>query len=181
MKVVRRPSTEGIHRFYVIAILQGLWLTMRHTVRNLFFPEKMNNLFYPEEKKALPPTTRGRHRLMKREDGLPRCTACMLCATNCPANCIHILAAESPDPEIEKYPAKFDIDLLRCVFCGYCAEACPLDAIRMDLPDIMIAGYTRDEFLLSKEQLLDHDNGDIVPDYNPPRPVRWTHGSHARP
>jgi NADH-quinone oxidoreductase subunit I len=105
----------------------------------------------------------------------------MLCATNCPADCIHILAGESKDPTIEKYPEKFDIDLLRCVFCGYCVEACPLDAIRMDVPEVMIAEYTRESFIYSKERLLNHDNRDIVPDYNPVRPVKWTHGPHAHP
>lgn len=179
--IVERPSRSGVNSLYIIAILHGLGVTFRHTIRNLFFPEKILTTLYPEQKKTLPPTTRGRHRLMKREDGLPRCTACMLCAANCPAECIHILAGESADPTIEKYPEKFDIDLLRCVFCGYCVEACPLDAIRMDIPDVMIAEYTRDSFIYNKERLLDHDNKDIVPNYNPQRPVKWTHGPHAHP
>jgi len=105
----------------------------------------------------------------------------MLCATVCPAVCIHIKAEESADPEIEKLPEKFDIDLLRCVFCGMCVEACPLDAIRMDLPKIAIAATTREEFVLSKEKLMDHDNRDVVENYNPPRPTAWTHGPKARP
>jgi NADH-quinone oxidoreductase subunit I len=179
--VVERPAVTGMRRFYVGEVLSGLLLTMGHVLRNLARPWGMPVISYPEQKKALPPTTRGRHRLMKREDGLSRCTACMLCATNCPADCIHILAAESPDPTIEKYPMRFDIDTLRCVFCGYCVEACPLDAIRMDVPEVAVAGYERKEFVYTKEFLLNHDNADIVPDYNPSRPVAWTHGPHARP
>ena len=181
MRTVERPEMKAAQKFYVVEVLRGLFVTLRHTALNLLYPRRMPVVFYPEEKKALPPATRGRHRLMKREDGSPRCTACMLCATACPAECIHILAAESPDPEIEKFPEKFDIDELRCVFCGFCVEACPLDAIRMDVQEIAIADYTRDRLVYHKEFLMNHDNKDIVPDYNPPRPVDWTHGSHARP
>jgi len=179
--VVARPEPTGVRRFYVVEILVGLLVTVKHVVRNMTRPWAMPVVFYPEQKKSLPATTRGRHRLMKRDDGAPRCTACMLCATNCPADCIHILADESADPNIEKFPKRFDIDSLRCVFCGYCVEACPLDAIRMDVPEVALAGYERKDFVFTKEFMLNHDNKDIVPDYNPPRPVAWTHGPHARP
>ncbi len=172
---------KGPEKIYVVEVLKGLWLTFSHVFYNLFHPEKLPTVFFPEEKKALPPATRGRHRLMKREDDSPRCTACMLCATACPAECIHIQAAESPDPNIEKFPEKFDIDMLRCVYCGFCVEACPLDAIRMDIPEVTVAGYTRDSLVYHKEFLMDHDNKDVVADYNPPRPVLWTHGPHAKP
>jgi|SRR5208282_469693 len=181
MKIVPRPGIKGLQRIYVIQVLQGLLVTLRHVARNLLHPGKLPVVFYPEERKHLPPAMRGRHRLMKREDGEARCTACMLCATACPAECIHILAAPVPDTEIEKYPAKFDIDMLRCVFCGFCVEACPLDAIRMDVPEIAIADYTRESLVYHKEFLMDHHNEEYAPGYNPPRPVKWTHGDHARP
>ena len=181
MKVVQRPGMKGFEKIYLVEVFKGLWLTFSHVLGNLFHPEKMPVVFFPEQKKDLPPATRGRHRLMKREDGSPRCTACMLCATACPAECIHILAAESPDSNIEKFPQKFDIDMLRCVYCGFCVEACPLDAIRMDIPEVTVADYTRESLVYHKEFLMDHDNKDVVADYNPPRPVVWTHGPHARP
>ncbi|MCW5828017.1 MAG: NADH-quinone oxidoreductase subunit I [Deltaproteobacteria bacterium] len=87
---------------------------------------------YPNEQIWQPPYYRAAHRLMQHEDGRTRCTACMLCATNCPAHCIHIEAQEVEDPAVEKAPRRYDIDILRCVFCGFCVEACPCDAIRMD-------------------------------------------------
>lgn len=181
MKVVERTGAQGAEKLYLIAVAQGLFLTLGHVIKNLFNPKRMSVVFYPEQKKALPPATRGRHRLMKREDETPRCTACMLCATACPAECIHIKAEEVADPDVEKRPEKFDIDMLRCVFCGFCVEACPLDAIRMDIPEVTIADYTRESLVYNKEFLMDHDNKDVVPNYNPPRNVIWTHGPHARP
>jgi hypothetical protein len=51
----------------------------------------------------------------------------------------------------------------------------------MDIPEVTVAGYTRDSLVYHKEFLMDHDNKDVVTDYNPPRPVQWTHGPHARP
>jgi NADH-quinone oxidoreductase subunit I len=181
MKVVERPGAQSADKLYLIAVVTGLFTTISHVAKNLFNPNRMPTVFFPEQKKDLPPATRGRHRLMKREDETPRCTACMLCATACPAECIHIKAEEVADPEIEKRPEKFDIDMLRCVFCGFCVEACPLDAIRMDIPEVTIADYTRESLVYSKEFLMNHDNKDVVTGYNPPRPVQWTHGPHARP
>jgi NADH-quinone oxidoreductase subunit I len=64
------------------------------------------------------------------------------------------VAEESPDPTIEKRPARFDIDLLECVFCGMCVEACPVDAIRMDSGIYAIADYKRSNFVITKEELM---------------------------
>ena len=139
---------------YFWEILRGLVVTARHLIRNIFHTSDMPTMQYPEEKRVYSDRFRGRHRLMQRADGSPRCVACQMCSTVCPADCIAIEAAEHPDPEIEKYPATFTIDLLRCVYCGLCEEACPCDAIRLDTGIYEIAADSREKFLVDKEFLL---------------------------
>jgi NADH-quinone oxidoreductase subunit I len=144
---------------YVWEIVRGLVITMRHLLRNIFHMEDMPTMQYPDQKRVYSARFRGRHRLMQREDGSPRCVACQMCSTVCPADCITIDAAESPDPAIEKLPSRFDIDLLRCVYCGLCEEACPCDAIRMDTGIYEIVADRREKFVVHMDFLLDHTRG----------------------
>jgi len=153
----KRPTFR--ESIYVWEIIRGLGITMRHLLRNLFNMDAMPTVQYPDQKRVYSARFRGRHRLMQREDGSPRCVACQMCSTVCPADCITIDAAEHPDPAIEKYPSRFDIDLLRCVYCGLCEEACPCDAIRMDTGIYEIVADRREKFVVNKEFLLDHTRG----------------------
>lgn len=116
---------------YLVGLLSGLATTGKHFVKNLVGMGDRQTIQYPEERRNYSKRFMGVHVLTKKSGGEIACTACMLCATNCPAECIHIVAAESPNPQIEKYPAVYEIDLMRCVFCGFCEEACPVDAVRM--------------------------------------------------
>jgi NADH-quinone oxidoreductase subunit I len=147
------------------ALVWGVLITARHFLVNLFFHtvrllgiktrrKGAVTIQYPEKVKPLAARHRSLHRLLKREDGKPRCVACMLCATVCPAECIYIEAAEDVDPEVQKYAARFDIDLTRCCFCGFCVEACPEDAIRMDTGIIDIAALSRAELQYGLDRLL---------------------------
>jgi len=154
-----------IERLYLIEIIKGLILTARHFAVN--FPRHVARglgmkigkgqtvtIEYPEERRPYAKRLRTRHRLTQRQDGSPRCVACMMCETICPARCIHIIAVENPDPNIEKMPRTFDIDIGVCVFCGFCVEACPEDAIRMDTGIVELAAYTREGMIYRMDQLL---------------------------
>jgi NADH-quinone oxidoreductase subunit I len=129
MSVVKRPGAAS--NWYLPGILSGLGITFKHLVKNIKNPKKMQTLNYPEQKYEYSSRFKGTHVLTVKADGSLRCTACMLCATNCPANCITIVASEHDDPNVEKFPISYEIDMLRCVFCGFCEEACPVDAVRM--------------------------------------------------
>lgn len=136
VKKVERVKATLWEKSYIPEIMRGLSVTMRHFFRNMS-PSASRRLTFTRDYPFAPidyypERYRGQHRLMLREDGNVRCVACMCCSTICPADCIHIEAAEHDDPSIEKYPKVFTIDELRCIMCGLCVEACPCDAIRMD-------------------------------------------------
>jgi NADH-quinone oxidoreductase subunit I len=166
VKVVRRHTATFWEKMYLPQILSGLKITSVHFFRNLFLhTAHLFGLFkdrraavtyqYPEETRPIFSRHRSRHRLTLRDDGTPRCVGCMLCETVCPAKCITIVPDEHPDPHVEKYPIRFDIDLGVCVYCGYCVEVCPEDAIRMDTGILDLAAYSREAMRLDIHELMD--------------------------
>lgn len=150
------PRRSEISKWYLPGILSGMGLTIGKLASNLtsymIGKRKIPTLNYPEEKYEYSPRFKGNHVLTVKKDGSLRCTACMLCATNCPADCIKITASESTDPTVEKYPIAYEIDVLRCVFCGFCEEACPVDAIRMG-PEWQTPGVNGSEFIYDIRRL----------------------------
>lgn len=151
MSVAQKNLAET-SKWYLPGIVTGLGITMKHLLKNLANPKKMLTLNYPEEKYEYSPRFKGNHVLTVKKDGSLRCTACMLCATNCPAECITIVASEHDDPTVEKYPIKYEIDILRCVFCGFCEEACPVDAVRMG-PEWQTPGLAGSNFQYGIDKL----------------------------
>jgi NADH-quinone oxidoreductase subunit I len=161
-------------RLYVPELVKGVAITTRHFLRGLWSerdenPEVLDRksksyvtVEYPEQRVPYPLGYRGMHRLIPREDGMPRCVACYMCATACPSQCIYIEAGEYPyDDEnaasrvIEKYPLVFIVDGLRCIVCGLCVEACPKDALRMDTFRHTSPELERKSFVYDKERLLE--------------------------
>ncbi len=161
---------------YIPAVVGGVGRSMKHFFNNARelirgdmpdpvterFAEGLTTVSYPEVKRPYPERFRGVHRLTQREDGSPRCVACLCCSTACPAQCIFIEAGEYAEGDsrrgYERYPVRFVIDELRCIFCGYCVEACPCDAIRMDT-GVHAAPYdSREQFIYGKDVLLSLPN-----------------------
>jgi NADH-quinone oxidoreductase subunit I len=173
-KVLRKPNRTLADQSYLIEVVKGLGVTLKHffqgtkqlvtnTTPNFLtdpYGDGIATISYPEEKRPYAERWRGVHRLTHRDDGSPRCVACLCCSTACPAQCIYIKPAEYPVGDqrrgYERYPEEFVIDELRCIFCGYCVEACPCDAIRMDTGTHMTALDNRADFIFDKAKLMSH-------------------------
>lgn len=90
---------------------------------------------YPWRSLDVSPRWRGRHRLLRGEDGEPLCIACGACERVCPDRCIRvtrrkvtIVGADGGEKSISR-PDTFEIDLARCMYCNLCSEACPVKCL----------------------------------------------------
>lgn len=141
-------------RIYLISIIKGMFITLQHLFK------RKNTIKYPEQKRTFSPVYRGRHMLMRDDEGRERCTACGLCALSCPAEAITMKAAErKPDEKHlyreEKYAEIYEINMLRCIFCGLCEEACPKQAIYLTKSKTMVFSDShREDFVYGKDKLV---------------------------
>jgi len=138
-------------------ILRGMWVTLKNFVQSYFRKPLEGGLFtveYPEKK--IPSKEKTRNFPFLVYDGKPenlRCTACGICAKECPTQCIEI-EKEMKDGKPLRRPAVFNIDLSLCMNCGTCEDVCPFDSIYMD-HDFEIFDSDRLKGLLyPKERLL---------------------------
>ncbi len=150
MKVPRKESMTLAEKLYLPAVLKGLAITGRHAVR----PSDKVTRQYPEEPSPLPPGYRGMPVLVRDEDGRIKCVSCQMCEFVCPPEAIKIVPGEYAESNVEKYPARFDINMLRCIYCGMCEEACPEEAIFMSDNATFVAA-SRADAVLPKERLLE--------------------------
>ena len=146
-KQVSNKEMTFWERLYLVAIVKGLLITIRH----LFM--RKATIQYPEQVREMSPVWRGQHMLMRDDEGRERCTACGLCALSCPAEAITMKAEErKPD---EKHASIYEINMLRCIFCGLCEEACPKEAIFLTKSKMLVAtDYNREDFIYGKEKLV---------------------------
>jgi NADH-quinone oxidoreductase subunit I len=132
-------------RLYIPQILVGLTLTIRQMFRPKFTRQ------YPEERWTPPASFRGRPVLVQEPSG-ERCVACGLCSRVCPALAIEVQASETELLK-ERYPVKFEINMLRCIFCGFCEEVCPEEAIIMS-QEFELTFTSQDDAVFGKDKLL---------------------------
>ena len=153
-KVVSHKEMTFWERLYLVAIVKGLIITIKH-----LFTRKVT-IQYPEQVREFSPVYRGQHMLKRDEQGRENCTACGLCALSCPAEAITMKAAERKPNEMhlyreEKYAEIYEINMLRCIFCGLCEEACPKDAIYMTTSKKLVpSSYEREDFIFGKDKLV---------------------------
>jgi NADH-quinone oxidoreductase subunit I len=144
-QIIRKKDLSLLQKTYIPEILKGL----RMTIGQMFKPKF--TIQYPEERFRPDASFRGRPVLVT-ENGVERCVACGLCARVCPALAIDVQAAET-ELEKERYPIKFEINMVRCIFCGFCEEVCPEEAIVMS-QEYLLAFSSQEEALFGKEKLL---------------------------
>ena len=146
MPIVKNKDLNIFEKAYIPQIIQGMMLTLKQMFRPRFTRQ------YPEEKWEVPASYRGRPVLVQEENGKERCVACGLCSRVCPPLAIEVQAAETQD-EKERYPVKFEINMIRCIFCGFCEDVCPEEAIIMS-KDYELSFSSREEAIYGKDKLL---------------------------
>jgi len=152
VKVKRIAKLSLGDRLYLPSILSGMIVTFKHIFR------KKDTIQYPEQEHRFGDRYRGVPALVKDQEGREKCVACYMCQFVCPPLAISIEAAEYPAGhrlhQIEKYPEKFDINMLRCIYCGLCEEVCPEEAIFMSRT-YAVVGRSRALMIFNKEKLYE--------------------------
>lgn len=125
MKVINyiKDIIVGIFRLF-----QGLYITMLNMIR----PKVTEK--YPENRGKKQPFERMRGELVMPHDenNQHKCTACLICMTNCPNGTIQISVKKELDEETGKEKRvldKYMYNVGSCIFCALCTMTCPQNAI----------------------------------------------------
>ncbi len=131
-------------------IIRSLWVTLKH----IFRPKV--TLRYPKQKQPMSPRFFALMRLNREQNGREKCTACGICALNCPTHVITIIKGKREDGSA--YPLEYNMNIQQCMFCGICVEVCPFDALAVG-HKYELACYTRGQMVYKKEDLLASTGG----------------------
>lgn len=146
MDYIKNKDLTLLEKTYLPQIAKGMALTFKQMFKPKFTRQ------YPEQKWDTTPAFRGRPVLVQEDNGTERCVACGLCSRVCPALAIEVQANET-EMEKERYPEKFEINMVRCIFCGFCEEVCPEEAIIMS-DEYELVFKSQDEAIFGKDKLL---------------------------
>jgi NADH-quinone oxidoreductase chain I len=143
----------------VVSIAIGMGITFRH------LGKKPVTQHYPDERWALPDRFRGFV-----HNDVPRCTACLACAKDCPVDCIYI---ETIGKGKEREMSRYAIDYNKCIWCSLCTEHCPTDCITMS--------HDYDHSVYKRERLVYEFVDEPVVPYKPPKPEKKTPPAGDKP
>jgi formate hydrogenlyase subunit 6/NADH:ubiquinone oxidoreductase subunit I len=104
------------------------------TLRSIF--RKPATGKYPFELRAVPERLRGTVLFEA-----TKCTGCMLCMKDCPADAIEIIPIDRPN---KRFVMRFYAD--RCTYCAQCVVNCRFDSLRMSNTLWERAALTRETF-----------------------------------
>jgi len=93
---------------------------------------------YPFVRKEAPGNLRG-HLVWDKD----KCTGCGLCAKDCPADAIEVIAL---DKKAKRFVLRYHVD--RCTFCAQCVESCRQGCLQMLSDQWELASGDKDAFLV---------------------------------
>lgn len=109
------------------SLLTGMYITIKE-----FFTPKVTEM-YPENRATLKISERFKGDLTMPcdENFNHKCTACNICAINCPNNSIIVESEkiETEEGKSKKVLTRYIWDQGKCTFCNICVITCPSDAI----------------------------------------------------